>query len=72
MCWQAELRKHNIRITQINPSEVITDFAAKIGHVSVDTERKLKGKEIAQFISSTLSLSDISFIPEINVWATNP
>lgn len=72
MCWQAELRKYNIRVTQINPSEVITDFAAKIGHVSVDPERKLKGREIAQVIASTLSLSDIAFVPEINVWATNP
>lgn len=72
MCWQAELRKYNIRVTQINPSEVITDFAAKIGHVSIDPERKLKGKEIAQVIASTLSLSDIAFVPEINVWATNP
>lgn len=72
MCWQAELRKQNIRVTQINPSEVITDFAAKIGHVSIDPERKLKGKEIAQVISSTLSLSDIAFVPEINIWATNP
>ena len=72
MCWQAELRKYNIRVTQINPSEVITDFAAKIGHVSVDPEKKLKGKEIAELIVSTLSLSDIAFIPEINIWATNP
>ncbi|WP_428233144.1 SDR family oxidoreductase [Flavobacterium sp.] len=72
MCWQAELRKYNIRVTQINPSEVITDFAAKIGHVSVDPERKLKGIEIAQVIASTLTLNDIAFIPEINVWATNP
>lgn len=72
MCWQAELRKYNIRVTQINPSEVITDFAAKIGHVSIDPERKLKGREIAQVIASTLSLSDIAFVPEINVWATNP
>lgn len=72
MCWQAELRKYNIRVTQINPSEVITEFADKIGHTSVDPDRKLKGKEIAEVIFSTLSLSNIAFVPEINVWATNP
>lgn len=72
MCWQAELRKHNIRVMQVNPSEVITPFAEKIGYVSQNTERKLKGIEIAQVIVSMLSLSDIGFIPEVNVWATNP
>ena len=28
-CWRAELRKHNIRVMQINPSEVLTDFARR-------------------------------------------
>jgi 3-oxoacyl-[acyl-carrier protein] reductase len=72
MCWQAELRKYNIRVTQINPSEVITPFADKLGYKSADVENKLKGFEIAEVIVSTLGMSDIGFIPEINVWATNP
>ena len=72
MCWQAELRKHNIRVTQINPSEVITPFSEKIGFVNTNPERKLHGPEIAQAIVGVLSLNDIGFIPEVNVWATNP
>jgi 3-oxoacyl-[acyl-carrier protein] reductase len=72
MCWQAELRKYNIKVTQINPSEVITPFADKIGYKSTGVENKLKGFEIAEVIVSTLGMSDIGFIPEINVWATNP
>ena len=72
MSWQAELRKHNIRVSQVNPSEVITPFAEKIGYQSQNTEHKLKGLEIAQVIVSMLALNDIGFIPEINVWATNP
>ena len=72
MCWQAELRQHNIRVMQVNPSEVITPFAEKIGHQSVNTEKKLKGLEIAQVIISMLSLNNIAFVPEVNVWATNP
>ena len=28
-CWQAELRPHNIRVCQVNPSEVTTAFAQK-------------------------------------------
>lgn len=72
MCWQQELRKHNIRVMQVNPSEVITEFAAKIGHTSVDPEKKLKGLEIAQVIVAMLELNDLAFLPEVNVWATNP
>lgn len=47
MCWRAELRKHNIRVTQINPSEVVTPFIEKIGYTSSNPERKLTGLEIA-------------------------
>lgn len=72
MCWRAELRKHNIRVMQVNPSEVITNFLAELGYEPTNTEGKLKGIEIAQVICSMLSLNDIGFIPEVNVWATNP
>ncbi|WP_462265427.1 SDR family oxidoreductase [Mucilaginibacter sp.] len=71
-CWQAELRKHNIRVMQVNPSEVVTDFVTKLGHQSTNPERKLKGLEIAQVMVSMLELSDIGFVPEANIWATNP
>ena len=30
-CWRAELRKYNVRVFLINPSEVITDFARRAG-----------------------------------------
>ena len=70
--WRAELRKYNIRVTQINPSEVITSFSEKIGYTSSAPETKLKGLEIAQVIVSTLALNGVAMIPEINVWATNP
>ena len=72
MCWQAELRKYNVKVTQINPSEVITPFADKLGYKSTNVDHKLKGFEIAEVIVATLKMSDIGFIPEINVWATNP
>ncbi len=72
MCWRAELRKHNIRIMQINPSEVVTPFIDKLGFTSTNPEKKLKGLEIAQVIVSMLQLNDVGFIPEVNVWATNP
>ncbi len=72
MCWRAELRKHNVRVMQVNPSEVVTPFIEKLGYVSANAEKKLKGLEIAQVMVSMLQLNDIGFIPEVNVWATNP
>lgn len=72
MCWRAELRKHNIRVMQVNPSEVITNFLSELDYERINVDRKLKGAEIAQVIVSMLSLNDVGFIPEVNVWATNP
>jgi 3-oxoacyl-[acyl-carrier protein] reductase len=72
-CWRAELRKHNIRVMQINPSEVQTDFVAASGRPERGfSERKLLATDIAQTIVAMLELPDRGFIPEVPVWATNP
>ena len=70
--WQAELRKHNIRVCLVNPSEVTTAFAAE-GRVERDEEtKKLGTEEIAHTIVATLQMRDKGFVPEVTVWATNP
>ncbi|WP_421940614.1 SDR family oxidoreductase [Pedobacter sp.] len=71
-CWRAELRKHNVRVMQINPSEVVTDFGAKSGYGSEKNEKKLKAAEIAHVAISMLTMNDIGFITDATVWATNP
>jgi 3-oxoacyl-[acyl-carrier protein] reductase len=71
-CWRAELRPNNIRVMQINPSEVITDFITKTGFEVKNEDRKLKPEEIAHVVVSMLSMGDVGFIPEASVWATNP
>ena len=72
-CWRAELRKHNIRVMQINPSEVQTDFVVSSGRPArPPSDRKLLAGDIAQTIVSMLELPDRGFIPETSVWATNP
>lgn len=71
-CWRAELRKYNVRVMQVNPSEVITDFGNKLGNVPKDVERKLKPSEISHVISNMLSMNDVGFITDATVWATNP
>lgn len=72
-CWRAELRKHNVRVMQVNPSEVVTPFFDKVGMNQEKTNpTKLQGTEIAHTISSLLSMSDVGFITDATVWATNP
>jgi 3-oxoacyl-[acyl-carrier protein] reductase len=71
-CWQAELRKFNVRVIQVNPSEVPTAFN-KEDRVEVEqTESKLSPKEISDTIVFTLEMANRGFVPEVSVWATNP
>ena len=71
-CWQAELRPYNIRVCQVNPSEVPTAFANKERIERENIENKLTTKEIAHAITSAIEMDDRGFINELNVWATNP
>lgn len=71
-CWRAELRPHNVRVMQVNPSEVITEFYDKMGWTPQNMDKKLKPSEIAHTIVAMLQLSDLGFIPDAAVWATNP
>jgi len=71
-CWQAELRPFNIRVMQINPSEVTTAFANTERKERDETAKKLRSEEIAHAIKSVLEMDDRGFIPELTVWATNP
>jgi 3-oxoacyl-[acyl-carrier protein] reductase len=72
-CWRAELRPHNIRVMQINPSEVQTKFFENAGRGGREfNPTKLVADDIAQTICDMLSLHDRGFITETSVWATNP
>ena len=71
-CWQAELRPFNIRVCQVNPSEVPTAFANKERKERVEVDNKLTTKEIAHAITSAIEMDERGFINELNVWATNP
>ncbi len=71
-CWRAELRKYNVRVFLVNPSEVLTSFAANAGRTQKETPTKLRAEEIAFAITSVLEMDDRGFIPELTVFATNP
>ncbi|MEX2395506.1 MAG: SDR family NAD(P)-dependent oxidoreductase, partial [Balneolales bacterium] len=71
-CWRAELRPHNVRVMQVNPSEVVTEFGSKQRSQRVNVDKKLKSSEIAHVVSAMLSMNDVGFITDAAVWATNP
>jgi 3-oxoacyl-[acyl-carrier protein] reductase len=65
----------NVRVILINPSEVITEFAAHAGlpqRTSPDNPTKLRVDEIAHAVKSSLEMDDRGFVTELTVFATNP
>ena len=71
-CWQAELRKYNVRVMLINPSEVTTAFGNSERTEREEQPNRLRSQEIAHAIKSALQMDDRGFIPELTVYATNP
>lgn len=71
-CWQAELRKHNVRVIQINPTYVATAFGKTDGVERAEESNKLRSEEVAHTIVAALEMDDRAFIPEVTLWATNP
>jgi 3-oxoacyl-[acyl-carrier protein] reductase len=71
-CWRQELRKNNIRVFLVNPSEVITNFGAAAGFDQKDNPSKLRPEDIAHAVKSVLEMEDRGFITELTVFATNP
>ncbi len=71
-CWQAELRKFNIRVSLVNPSEVSSAFAKEDRTERPEEDNKLGPLEIANTIVNSIEMRDKGFVPEVTVWATNP
>ena len=74
-CWRAELRQHNIRVMQVNPSEVLTNFGEgepSPASSKPDNPSKLHASDIAHLIVSMLEMEDRGFVTESTIWATNP
>jgi 3-oxoacyl-[acyl-carrier protein] reductase len=71
-CWRAELRRYNIRVFLVNPSEVLTNFAASAGLTQKENATKLRAEEIAYMVKAILEMDDRGFTPELSIFATNP
>jgi len=71
-CWRAELRKSNVRVMLVNPSEVQTPFYKALGGERPHNETKLEATEIAHLVIAMLTMRNVGFITEATVFATNP
>ncbi len=71
-CWRDELRRHNVRVMLVNPSEVMTDFSQVAGFQQETSDKKLRPREIADAIVGVLKIDNRGFVPEFAVFATNP
>jgi len=72
-CWRAELRQYNIRVMQVNPSEVLTDFGATgTPTPKAENPTKLNASDIGQLIVGMLEVPDRGFVTDMTIWATNP
>jgi len=72
-CWRAELRQHNIRVMQVNPSEVLTNFGGpETSTPKPENPTKLTAPDIGQLIVDMLEVPDRGFVTDVTIWATNP
>lgn len=70
--WQADLRKFNIRVINVNPSYVPTAFNNPSREEKEEEANKLTPNEIAHAVVGALEMDDRGYIPELSVHATNP
>lgn len=71
-CWRAELRRHNVRVFLINPSEVLTSFGEPAGVAPPEDPSKLHAEDVAHMVRAVLEMADRGFTPELSIFATNP
>lgn len=67
-----EARKHDIRVTAITPSTVVTDLAIEQGLVTGDEEHTMQPEDVAELIVAQLKLNKRVFVKSAGLWTTNP
>lgn len=67
-----EVRKHNIRVTAMAPSTIVTDLANSANLITGDPERVMHPEDFAELIVAQLKLNRRIFVKESSVFSTNP
>src|SRR5699024_6258723 len=66
-----EARKHNIRVSALTPSTVVTDLAINEGLVSGEEENVLQPDDMAELMIAQLKLNKRVFLTTAGLWTTN-
>ena len=67
-----EVRKHNIRVTALTPSTVITDLAKNANLINNNEDRLMHPEDFAELIIAHLKLNRRVFVKDASIWSTNP
>lgn len=67
-----EVRKHNIRVTAMTPSTVVTDLAHDSDLITGDAEKVMHPEDLADLIVASLKLHPRVFVKSAGLWSTNP
>ena len=67
-----EVRKHNIRVTALAPSTVVTELAKSANLINNNEEKLIQPEDFAELIISQLKLNRRVFVKDASIWSTNP
>jgi 3-oxoacyl-[acyl-carrier protein] reductase len=67
-----EVRKHNVRVTALTPSTVVTDLAIDTNLVKGNEENVMHPEDLAELIVASLKLNPRVFVKTAGLWSTNP
>ncbi|WP_299701230.1 3-ketoacyl-ACP reductase [uncultured Pontibacter sp.] len=67
-----EVRKHNIRVTALAPSTVVTEMAQSANLITGDPERVMHPEDFAELVVAHLKLNRRVFVKEASIFSTNP
>lgn len=67
-----EVRKHNIRVTTLAPSTVVTDLAYNNNLINNNENNVTHPEDIAELIVAQLKLNRRTFVKDASTWSTNP
>ena len=67
-----EVRKHNIRVTALAPSTVVTDLANSANLITGDPGRVMHPEDFAELVVAQLKLNRRVFVKESSIFSTNP
>ena len=66
-----EVRKHNIRVTTLAPSTIVTELAQRANLIN-DAEKVMHPEDFAEYIIANLRLNRRVLVKEASIFSTNP